>query len=494
MNLSLLVAQSARRMPDKPALIVGPRVCTYRQLEAATQRTTDTLLEAGVRTGRKIAITVPNGPEFVAGLMGILRAGAIAVPCPLDMQAPERASMLELVRCEYQMGAGKLNVADEMSFKNLDDAAARHLYLSPTPYLRSDPIDQRLLDTGASNIRFTSGTTSAFKGVVLSHQGIRDRFEIANRALQISGDDTIFFGLPMAHHFAVSVMLHLSVGATIVTGSVFLGDSVAREVHRHRATIIYGTPVSYRLMADAPHVDTKSLRSVRLAISTAMALPGHVATSFQQRFEVPLAQALGIIEVGMPIMNLPHPQRILGALGRLIDGFEARVVGDNGRDCPTDEPGELWLRGPGMLAAYYAPWRSQPEILHDGWFRTGDVVRCDEAGNYFLMGRTKDVINVGGTKVFPIEIEEVLASHEAVGEALVTGIPHDVLGEIPVASVELREACRTTPEALIEHCRRHVSPVKVPRVIRIVDALPRTHSGKVARAANSHDTVKQCPQ
>jgi len=480
-NLSSLVSASAARMPSRPALIVGGRVCTYAQLEEATARTAESLRVAGVVPGRKIALAAPNGPEFVAAMLGILRCGAIAVPCPADMQAPERAAMLEMVRCEYDLSLAKSGDAGTI-IRPLTDRAAQPMHLSPTTCLASDPVDERLVAVDASNIRFTSGTTASFKGVVLSHGGIHDRIIAANQALRIGEDDVIFFALPMAHHFAVSVMLHLSVGATIVTGSLFLGDSMIRQVREHRATVLYSTPVTYRVMAEAPHVDPEAFRSVRLAISTAMALPPAVAIRFEESCRVPLLQALGIIEVGMPIMNLPRPDRQHHALGRLIDSFRARVVDEQGNDVPAGEAGELWLEGPGMLAAYYAPWRTQEEILHDGWFRTGDVVRRDSAGSFFLMGRSKDVINVGGTKVFPIEVEEVLHAHEAVAEAVVIRMPNDLLGEVPAAVVELHPGHATTAEALLDYCRGHLSTFKLPRSIRIVAQLPRTHSGKVARA------------
>ncbi|MBI4579327.1 MAG: long-chain fatty acid--CoA ligase, partial [Planctomycetes bacterium] len=360
--------------------------------------------------------------------------------------------------------------------------------------LEQGPPDRRLLDVDASNIRFTSGTTANFKGVVLSHGGIGERIAAANRALRISERDTVFFGLQMAHHFAVSVMLHLSVGATIVTGGVFLADSMVRQIRRHRATIIYTTPVSYRMMADAPNADRSALADVRLAISTAMALPASVAGAFEERFGRPLSQALGIIEVGMPIMNLPGPDFAPGALGRLIEGFEAQVIDENGRPLSHDAPvgaaggsvgpdpvGQLLLKGPGMLAAYYAPWRSRDKLLHDGWFASGDLVRRDRDGNFFIVGRAKDVINVGGTKVFPYEIEEVLVACEAVAEAVVIAAPDDVLGEVPMASVVLRPGASATSQALIEHCRRSLSPFKLPRHVQIVAQLPRTHSGKIAR-------------
>ncbi|MBI4578160.1 MAG: AMP-binding protein, partial [Planctomycetes bacterium] len=158
MNLSLFVRESARRFPDKPALIVGERVCTYGQLERGIERTAAALRRAGVRPGRKVALTAPNGPEFVTALMGILRAEAVAVPAASDMRTPERDQMIDLVQCEYQLARRPAGAGPAVAFKALDDDAARELFLEPTAYLEQGPPDRRLLDVDASNIRFTSGT------------------------------------------------------------------------------------------------------------------------------------------------------------------------------------------------------------------------------------------------------------------------------------------------------------------------------------------------
>lgn len=485
MNLSSLLAESARRFPGKPALVVGRRSLSYAALEAGAGRVADALSAAGVELGRKVALAAPNGPEFVAGMMGILRAGAVAVPCSNDLPPAEMEEMAARVGCEYRLRLPGHGEAIPMPVAPFEDPGAAAFRLETAPGAEKEPPDRRLLDLGASNIRFTSGTTDAFKGVVLSHAGIADRISVANRALRITADDVVYFGLPMAHHFAVSVMLHLSVGATIVTSRLFLGDAMAETIRRHRATVLYSTPVTYRMMAEIPGVDPSALGSVRLAISTAMRLTPDVGAAFRARFGRPLAQALGIIEVGMPIMDLSDLPDRPGCLGRLIDGFEARVVGEDGRPTEDEAAGELWLRGPGMLEAYCSPWRSRDEILEDGWFRTGDLVRRDGEGNFFLLGRSKHLINVGGNKVFPAEIELVLAAHEAVLEAAVVGEPDGILGEVPSASVVLRPGRRVSAEALAEHCRSRLSHFKLPRRIRIVDVLPRTHSGKIAVSALS---------
>jgi long-chain acyl-CoA synthetase len=482
-NLASLLTESARRFPEKPALVLGQRSCNYAALDAASDRTADALAAHGVEPGRKVALIAPNGPEFVAGMMGILRAGAVAVPCSHDLPPSEIGNMTERIDCEYLLRLSPRGDAGSVPVAPFDDPAATLLHLTAMPAAGTRPPDRRLLDAGASNIRFTSGTTAAFKGVVLSHAGIAERISVSNRALRISGQDIVFFGLPMAHHFAASVMLHLSVGATIVTGGLFLGDSMSETIRRHRATVLYSTPVAYRLLAEVPGVDPSALDSVRLAISTAMRLSPDVELAFRRRFGKPLAQTLGIIEVGMPIMDLSGIPGRPDCIGRVIDGFEARIVGEDRQPSKDGTVGELLLRGPGMLEAYCSPWRSRDRILEDGWFRTGDMVRRDEEGNIFLQGRVKHLINVGGNKIFPCEIEQVLATHDAVLEAVVVGVSDEILGEVPSAFVVLRAGMRVTTEALTARCRSRLSHFKIPRHIRIVESLPRTHSGKIAVSA-----------
>lgn len=482
MNLAEFLATTAARLPAKPAVVVGARQVSYRSLNDAADAVAESMRSAGIGPGHKVAMSAPNGPEFIAAMMGILRAGGVAVPCAADLQPPEREEMVRRVGCHVDL-ALRAPEAGETALTPFDGKAARTLTLRRCPENANLPPDDRLIAVGASNIRFTSGTTAAYKGVVLSHRSIAERIEVANRALHISDRDVIYFGLPMAHHFAVSVMLHLSVGATIVTGGMFLGDAMVEQVRRHRATVIYTTPITFRMMSEAPNGLPEALASVRLALSTAMTLTPEVQRRFEARFDKPLGQALGIIEVGMPIMNLPGAGFIAGSLGRLVPGFEARIVDEHGADAAEDAPGELWLRGPGMLAAYYDPWRTREQILPDGWFRTGDVVRRDTSGQLFLLGRSKHVINVGGTKVFPYEIEQVLLSHPAVAEAAVFPEPEDVLGEVPAAAVVLRGGTSADEAALAAHCAERLSPFKRPRTIRILAELPRTHSGKVAVSA-----------
>jgi long-chain acyl-CoA synthetase len=244
-------------------------------------------------------------------------------------------------------------------------------------------------------------------------------------------------------------------------------------------TIVYASPTHFALLADFP--DAKPLTSLRLAISTTSALSQHIGLRFRQRYGMPVSQALGIIEIGLPCINTqPDPER-WNSVGRVLPAYELRL-----KDVGLDQDAqEILLRGPGMLDAYYSPWQTRNEILRDGWFHTGDVGRLDQDGYLYLTGRIKDVINIMGMKFFPQEVERVLVSHPDVAAASVFASRDQRWGEAVGARIVLRQDFDDNQLAsrLQAYCREYIADYKVPRQMEFVSALPRTASGKVLNRA-----------
>ena len=247
-------------------------------------------------------------------------------------------------------------------------------------------------------IRFSSGTTGASKGVVLSHESLLERITAANGGLGLGAGDKVLWTLPMAHHFAVTIVLYLYHGVTTVLETSNRPDLLFEAARESGTHLLYGSPFHFAQLAQCK--DAGRLPELRMAISTASALSGEVAEGFRERFELPVTQALGIIEVGLPILNKGRAEDLPEALGQPLPGYEVKVA----------EDGELLLKGPGMFDAYLVPWQRREEILRDGWFGTGDLAELLEDGTVVMKGRKKSVINVGGMKVFPEEIEAVLAN------------------------------------------------------------------------------------
>lgn len=453
-----------RASAAQPAVVAGPVVLTFGELmervavAAAWVRSNDQFQQGGVP---RVGLACANGVEYIVLALAILKAGGCLVPIADELTATEKVEITERTGlCGIVIG--KLDgpewvTCEPVNFENEAEFSAM------------DP----------AFIRFSSGTTGRSKGVVLSHQKLRERIVAANAALEIGPSDRVLWMLPMAHHFAVSIVLYLYHGACTVLASSHLAAEVLSTAEATRATVIYGAPFHFSLLAtDRGGYGWPDLR---LAVATAAPLSAQVAQGFQQRFGKPLVQGMGIIEIGLPLLNLENAVESPTSVGRPLPSYEVELRDDAGIPVALGSVGELWLRGPGMFDAYLSPWQTAEEICVDGWFATGDLATADTAGCISLRGRKKSVLNISGMKVFPEEVEAVIEKHPAVMRCRVTGFPHAVLGTVPVAEVILQVAESVSSRGLIAWCRESLSIYKVPVRIKFVNELALTASGKVRR-------------
>jgi long-chain acyl-CoA synthetase len=451
----------------------GSRALSYRELVAAAEAHARDFGARGLRRADRCGLLAPQGRGFVERALGILAAGGCLVPIPDD----HRGAILDAFAVQARLH----HLASE-------DAAGGSFRTLPDPQPVDGANDEAFRALGPAYLRFTSGTTSARKGVILGHATILARLAAANRALRIGPEDRVMWLLPMAHHFVVSILLYLGEGATVLLPSGSLARTILAFAARERPTVFYASPYHYRLLGkDSSEI---GLGSVRLAISTADGLHPSVAETFSARFGLPIAQALGIIEVGLPVANLVSSAAKPGALGRPLPDFDVWLRGEDGRPVvgPTspERTGEICIRGPGMLDAYLDPWLPAARILEPDGFRTGDQGWFDADGDLTLAGRRASRISMAGMKFFGEEIEAVLALHPGVRESRVFAREHPHLGEIPVAEiVAVDPAAPPSRQDLVAHCRAALAGYKIPREFRVVDALPRTATGKLARASGA---------
>jgi long-chain acyl-CoA synthetase len=416
----------------------------------------------------RVGLACGNGLDYITLALGILKAGGCLVPIAGELTADERLDVIERTALHgLLLGPQETWRAEECSSIREPGCGAGWMPLDPPPL----DCEAEFTALNPAFIRFSSGTTGRSKGVVLSHESLLARITAANQVLQIGPDDRVLWMLPMAHHFAVSIVLYLYFGACTIVGESHLAADVLELAETESATVIYGAPFHHALLA----ADTGKFQwpLLRLPVSTAAGLPAATARAFDSRFGKALVQGMGIIEVGLPLINVESAREAPGAVGKPVPGFEIELRG------AADGIGELWLRGPGMFDAYLSPWQPRAEIGHDGWFATGDLARLDEAGRIILCGRKKSVLNIGGMKVFPEEIEAVLDRHPAVKRSRAYGRDHPVLGTVVAAEVILH--ADATPGVLKAWCRRSLSAFKVPAVIHFVEELPLTASGKIKR-------------
>jgi long-chain acyl-CoA synthetase len=469
--LNIVDSIAARTEAGKTAVVADGRRLSFGELLDRASEVADWLKASpGFHRAAvpRIGLACGNGLDYVALALGILKAGGCLVPIAGELTDEERREIIE------RTGLHGLLIGPDETWRTNECLPSRE----PGCGAGWIPLEEPALDCEAefaelnpAFIRFSSGTTGRSKGVVLSHESLLARITAANQVLQIGPDDRVLWMLPMAHHFAVSIVLYLHFGACTVVGESHLATDVLELAEKESATVIYGSPFHHALLAaDAGNFHWPQLR---LPVSTAARLPEATARAFDARFGKPLVQGMGIIEVGLPLINLRSAREAPDSVGEPIPGFEIEL-----RDV-ADGIGELWLRGPGMFDAYLSPWQPRAEVCDEGWFATGDLARIDEAGRVTLCGRKKSVLNIAGMKVFPEEIEAVLDRHPAVKQSRVYGREHEVLGSVVVAEVVLQS--EVTAPALKAWCRQSLSAFKVPAVIQWVESVPLTASGKIRR-------------
>jgi long-chain acyl-CoA synthetase len=460
MNLTELLDRTASQLPQKPALIEGSSVVSYAELVEKVGALAELLKAHDVRPGCRAGLSGANSVDYVALTFALWRIKAIVVPIPMECVEDELSDISATMQLEVILSRKSLG---------------QSILLQPDCFLTrlTPPQSPDNHGLNIAFIRFTSGTTSAHKGVVLCHETIRDRVLAANEALRIGPADTVMWCLPMSHHFLVTIVLYLSRGATIVLARHVLARPFLEAVNRWQGTVLYAAPFHYALLAR----DTSDLglSSVRLAVSTTCSLPEEVALKFQQRFGRPLTQALGVIELGLVCVNTEDPVARWDSVGPPLPEFAVQI-----RQPDEDGYGEVMVSGPGIFDAYANPWTSREQLMPGGWFATGDIGRIDAQGYLHLAGRKAAVINLAGRKVFPEEIEAVLNRHPAVRESRAYGAAHRHLGEVVEAEVVVRAAVE--PDALRDFCRAHLSGDKVPTRISLVQTVAKTAvTGKVRR-------------
>jgi len=410
----------------------------------------------------RVGVVFPNGPAYIAVALAVLDAGGCFVPVPDELSPAEREALIAETALDCLVCAGDSGIALPLGLGSANFAS-----LSP-PQPCFPVADFESLNPAF--IRFSSGTTGSSKGVILSHESLLERILAANEGLGLSAGDLVLWTLPMAHHFAVTIILYLYHGVTTVLETSHRPDFLYRAARESGTNLLYGSPFHFAQLAQCK--EAAPLPELRMAISTASALSGEIAEAFEKRFQLPVTQALGIIEVGLPLLNRAHAHDIPTALGQPLPGYQAKAT----------EDGELLLKGPGMFDAYLSPWQPRSEILKDGWFATGDLVEILDDGTVVMHGRSKSVINVGGMKVFPEEIEAVLNAHPAVERSRVFPGKHPTLGSFPCAEVIVADGhVLPSLREIRLHCLESLASYKIPMRLEEVNSIALTANGKIKR-------------
>ncbi|MGI9429511.1 MAG: AMP-binding protein [Bythopirellula sp.] len=493
MNIYEHLAVTARLVPEHVAIQFEGRSQTYAQLEDLATRAAEQLQHCGVSPGDRVALMLPNVPAFAVWYFGALRLGAIAVSISTRLTDSEVAFVLA------DSGAAVF-VADapnaEKTLTTLPDSTKATLQVSddgalcdgePLPTRSAAPskwFDAQPDD--AAVILYTSGTTGFAKGATLSHLNVCSNAAAFNHLCGMDSRDRILLAVPLFHCFGQNALLNsgFKVGATLVLQRRFDLNESKRLIAEHEVTQLYGVPTMFQLFHDS--CTPEDLASVRYCFSAAAKLPEQVSRNWQQKFQQPIYEGYGLTETS-PFASYNHRiQYQLGSIGSPIDAVEMKIVSsDTGEACEPGELGEIAIRGPNVMLGYWNRPEDTAAAIRDGWFYSGDIGREDERGLFFVVDRVKDMIVVGGLKVYPAEVERVLLDHGAVAQAAVVGHADQVFGEKVIAFLVLSDSQQALDESLEAElrqiCRENLAGYKVPQRFVQLEQLPMNPSGKVLK-------------
>jgi len=479
-NIFRKIREETAALSEKTAVIDGSLSLSYGELLSSAERIAACLDEKGFRPFDRVGILCGDSIDYIAVSLAVLSLSAVIVPISPDQSAGEIDQIIDKIAIEhllFESGTYPDESAEAFPSGLLQQKQLRILRrdvpkVQQADYYRINP----------AFIRFSSGTTGSSKGVLLSHESIIERTDAADEGLGITSEDKVLWVLSMSFHFVVTILLFLRRGAAIVLCNSSFPEGLVAGIIEHKGTFIYASPFHYNLLVGSEQLSSDDMKNIRLAVSTAVKLPQALAESFSAKFGLRLTEAYGIIEVGLPFINSHEPAGVMEGVGRPLSGYEVQLkdMGENG-------VGGIRIRGKGMLDAYFSPWQGRESILKDGWFETGDLGRFDESGHLIIVGREKNVINFAGMKIFPDEVESVLNEYPLVKESMVYGMAHPQYGQLPYARLVLKPGneAKLNIGELRRFCYERMSQYKVPKDFQIIDALPKTASGKVRRENTS---------
>ncbi|MEU5157606.1 long-chain fatty acid--CoA ligase [Glycomyces sp. NPDC021274] len=502
LSIAAILAESARRRPDAPALHFMDQTISYGALWDQTRAYAGALAARGIGPGSRVAMIVPNVPDFPRVYYAALALGAVVVPVHLLFKAEEIRFVLEDADTDLLVAAAPL-LSEAAPAAALADVplltvlAPEGFALGAEPVARledeaaaAEPIERyaSVHPLAAATILYTSGTTGTPKGAVGSHLAVVEQVHTCLLdTFEYRPDDVLYGGLPFFHTFGQTVVLNAGFrrGAAIILLPKFDPDEALALLVRHRATVFAGVPTNYAAMVAAAS-RTADRPPLRYAISGGAALPTALLEAFETAYGAQVHEGYGLTETS-PVcsFNLVSEPIRPGTVGKSIWGVDVAVADPEVEDridlLPADSLGEIVVRGHNLMKGYLGRPDATAAAVVDGWFRTGDLGTVDEDGVIHIVDRKKDMIIRNGYNVYPTEVEAVLSRHPAVALAAVFGVPHPEHGQEVHAAIVPASGADADPADLVAYMKAKIAAYKYPRVIHVLEALPLGPSGKVLK-------------
>jgi len=498
MTLKQMLEEISKQYGGKIAIASGERRLSYAELDEASNKVANALIKMGVGRGDRVVILLPDTPDFAITYFGVVKSGGVTVRLNPRAKIEETTSFIE--DCQPKVLVTESSALETLmpalpgfkSVKKIIDVSSKYHEGQFVSY-------EEIMTTGSpqrveaepepgdtTDIAYTSGTTGLPKGVVLSHQTFIKGVSVVTNGFQLTDKDVVMmFALPLYHMFALVVDLLAPVykGSTIIMVPGLSIASLTEAIEKEKGTVVVGVPAIYALAIEAAEKEgvKNDISSVRFVGSAGAPLPIESRKRFHKHYGIDITEFYGTSET--PTIFTLQPldgTGKFGSVGKIQPGTELKIADEKGRELPRNQAGEIILRGC-LMDGYYKNPQATAEVIKDGWYYTSDIGKIDDDGYVFILGRKKDMIIVSGHNVYPVDIEDTLHAHPKVAEAAVIGVPDKTRGEAVKVFISLKKGEVVTEAEIKKFCRERLVDYKVPKEVVIMDALPKTGSGKIRK-------------
>lgn len=483
MNLGRMLEESSHRYPNNAAILYDGKSLTYEALHSAVNSLGNELRGLGIQKGDKVAIMLPNCPEFVISYFAVQKLGAVAVTVNILSTSYELRHLIgnsdaKCLITETPLAKRYEEIREDIPLCNhiittsgLDTASQFRETIEKGPFTLKMP---DIADEDPAVMIYTAGLTGRPLGAVLTHRNLWTQSNLVTDLYHTTEKDRSLAIIPLFHAFGavVNMLGAIRIGAGIVLMDRFTMEAILGSIEKDKVTYIAAVPRLFLGMVMYPDTDKYDISSLDFCITGGSTMPPDFIPMFEDKFKCILREGYGLTEAS-PVCSVGMRDKAHkpGSIGTVIPGVEAKAVDDQGNEVPRGEIGELVIRGVNVMKGYYKNEEATAQVIRNGWLYTSDLAKIDEDGYIFLTGRKKRMIITSGFNVYPREVEMVLELHPAVQASMVVAKSDFMRGEIVKALIVKKPDIPVSEKELTRHCRNYLSSYKVPRAIEFVESI-----------------------
>jgi long-chain acyl-CoA synthetase len=515
-TLTQVLEESVSRWPDNMAISYYDEKWTYSELKEQVDAFASALQQIGVQKGDRVALMLPNCPQYIVSYYGVLSVGGVIVQ--INPMFTERelhymmedsgaetiialessASVIKAVQRDTKLKNTILVSLEASKKRQIHEKSYETFLMKNTGFIKSVSLDPA---EDLAIIQYTGGTTGRSKGAMLTHRNLIANVVQNDEVLKstlLPGVERILTVIPLFHVYGMTLCMNSGIyrGACLIVLSRFDKEEVLQVIKSEKPTYFPGVPTMYVALNSHPEIEKFGMDQIKVCHSGASSMPLELIQEFEEKNNLKIIEAYGLSECAPGCIGQTlNGQRIQGSVGVPLPATEIRIVNflNQESEVPLGESGELLIRGPQVMKGYWNMPQETAETLQDGWLYTGDIAKMDEDGNIYIVDRKKDLIIASGYNVYPREVEEVLYEHPAVLEAVVFGVPDSYRGETVKAVVVLKEGRQLSVDELSKYCKGALSSYKVPKAIEIRSQIPKSSVGKILRRLlRNEENVATC--